>query len=189
MVDAKPSMTKAALIGGASAGVASSIPFVSCLNVLCCALVIGGGFLAGYLLSQEHRRFDAPFGAGDGAKVGVFAALFFALASGIVSFIVGLIVPTDMTEVVDQMRDSGMDPDQIEMIEGFMELFAGGGGAIGLFVGIGFNLLIGGIFCTIGGLIAGAVFKRKSTGAAAEQAFDEPPRPPQPPVPPVPPAP
>ncbi len=48
-MDKNPSMIKATVIGGLSAAVLSSIPLVSCLNVACCSLLIGGGFLASFI--------------------------------------------------------------------------------------------------------------------------------------------
>ena len=61
-----PSMLKATLIGGLTAGVVSGLPFVSALNACCCALVIGGGFLAAFIYSRDCQRAGVAFRPGSG---------------------------------------------------------------------------------------------------------------------------
>ncbi|MDH3627957.1 MAG: hypothetical protein OEV00_10545 [Acidobacteriota bacterium] len=159
-----PSMMKAAMIGGGAAGVASSIPLLGAINCACCALVIAGGFLAGYLQSQEHRRAGVGFLPGSGAKVGVFAAVFFAAAAALVGSLVSMAMPTspeDIDNSLAQLEESGLDPQMIEAIEGFVEMAAGNSGIVGFIMSFGFWLVVAAIFSTIGGLIAGKVFKHE----------------------------
>ena len=63
-MDNKPSMLKATAIGGLAAGFLSSIPFVACLNGLCCSLLIGGGFLAAFLYSRDVAAVGGVIGGG-----------------------------------------------------------------------------------------------------------------------------
>lgn len=152
----QPSMLKAAVIGGVSAGVLSSIPLVSCLNILCCALVIGGGFLAGFLYSKESEKAGVPFGTGQGAKVGLLAAPFYALTGSILGWVVTMIMgKPDVQDIIDQIESGGQEvpPEAVQ----FIEMMVGSSPIMGLI----FGLVIGGIFCTVGGLIAGAVMKKE----------------------------
>ena len=45
---------KSALIGGGAFGVAAALPYISMVNVACCALYIGGGVLAVYMYVKEQ---------------------------------------------------------------------------------------------------------------------------------------
>ena len=60
-MDKNPSMIKATVIGGLSAAVLSSIPLVSCLNVACCSLLIGGGLLASFVYSRDVAAVGGSF--------------------------------------------------------------------------------------------------------------------------------
>ena len=51
---------KPSLIAGAAFGAASGIPLLNCANLACCALAIGGGFLASYLWLKQAGPMAAP---------------------------------------------------------------------------------------------------------------------------------
>ena len=83
MSESTNNKVKPALIGGASLGVASGIPFLNVLNCACCALVVGGGFLAAWLyLKDQPPSPEPPWG--DGAIVGLLAGLFGAAVAVVV---------------------------------------------------------------------------------------------------------
>ncbi len=71
-----PSMLKATMIGGLTAGFVGGVPIIGAVNVCCCALVIAGGFLAAFLYSNECKSHGVEFRAGNGALVGLVAGLF-----------------------------------------------------------------------------------------------------------------
>ena len=159
----RPNILKAAAIGGAASAVAGAIPIVACLNVLCCALVVGGGFLADYINMSDHKKAGLAYGAGDGAKVGALAGVFNGVISGVLSVIVRLACGTpDMSEIFGPMQEQGMEipPAAMEMAESF---------ASGCVMAILFGLVIGVIFSAIGGLIGGSVLKVEA--AATEETF------------------
>ena len=79
MANQKPGMFVPALIGGVVAGVLSGIPRVSCL---CCLWIIGGAFLAAYLLAKDS---PVALTAGDGAIVGIFTGIVAAIVDSLVS--------------------------------------------------------------------------------------------------------
>ena len=60
----RPSMLKPTLIGGGVAGLLGGLPLIGAINACCCALIIGGGFLAAFLYSKECQGVGAEFRAG-----------------------------------------------------------------------------------------------------------------------------
>jgi hypothetical protein len=149
-------MLKSTLIGGALFGFLGGLPVVGALNCACCALFVGGGFLAAYLYSKECKGVGVAFKPGNGALVGLVAGLFYAVVTSIVGGIVKLIIPTDPEQVIDIMEQMGMPPENIDMAAKFIE---GSTGFMGLIVGFFLSLLLAAIFSTVGGLIGGAAFK------------------------------
>lgn len=159
----QPSMLKPALISGLVFGIAASIPILNFINCACCALIIGCGFVAAYLMSQQHRAAGIAFRAGNGATVGLVSGLVYGVVNGIVSAVVQLAFGMgEMTEVMEQLQSSGMDidPQVMEKITTFMETT---GPPALVLLGLFMAILFGAIFATLGGLIGGAVFKYQPT--------------------------
>ena len=171
----KPSMLKAALIGGGALGVAGGLPLVNFLNCACCALVIAGGFVAAYIYSKDCTRAAVAFRPGTGAMVGLIASPFYALASTIVGGLASLAWPQDMDEMIRQMEGSGMPPEAVEMIEKFASTSEG---VIGWILGFFLALLLAVVFSTLGGLIGGAVFKNEPAAPLSSPSGMPPPPPP-----------
>ena len=152
-----PSMLKATLIGGALFGFAAGLPLVGALNCACCALIIGGGFVAAYLYSKECRGQDVAFGPGPGALVGLVAGLFYAIANTLTSGVVQLVTGQSIEQVLEQIESMGQEiPPKAEP---FIEFMTSAGPLVLLVMGFFFSLLLAAVFSTIGGLIGGAVFK------------------------------
>ncbi|MCR4409200.1 MAG: hypothetical protein QHH43_00235 [Candidatus Saccharicenans sp.] len=70
-----------ALVGGALAGILSSIPFFHCL---CCLWVLAGGVLATYLLSDRASKQSTSYQVGDGLLTGALSGVFGAVISLII---------------------------------------------------------------------------------------------------------
>ena len=174
-MDNNPSMIKATVIGGLSAAVLSSIPLVSCLNIACCSLLIGGGFLASFIYSRDVAAAGGTFAVGNGAAVGLVTGGFYAVGTAVTSAITRVLIdinPAEQFELVrEQMEQSGnLPPEALEMLDqvsGFLET---SGGGLLFIIGFGFSLLLGAVFCTVGGLIGGAVFKKDPPAPAAPAA-------------------
>jgi hypothetical protein len=159
-------MLKATMIGGATAGFVSAVPIVGALNCLCCALVIGGGFLAAFLYSKECERAGFGFRAGSGASVGLVAGLFYAISASVFGelfgFLFRLVMPqlgdpeASMEQMTEMMEQLELSPEMVDMAAQWMETMQTPLGKILVFL---FNLLIAAVFSTIGGLIGGAAFK------------------------------
>ena len=151
---------KAALIGGGAVGVLAALPYVDMLNMACCALYIGGGVLAVYLyLKDQPSAEKAPYG--DGALVGLCAGAI----GGAVTTIVGTLVVAsgvgpgmgDLSVAFDQLEQEG-----IELPGIVREMFGGGGVTFTAFVvQLVLNVVMFGIFATLGGLLGVAIFKKK----------------------------
>ena len=183
MANESPSMLKAAAIGGGVAGIAAAIPIVNWLSCACCALILGGGFLAAFLYSRECAAQGVPFRAGNGALVGLAASPFYALAAGVLGALVQLAMGMDIDKSLEMMEQFGTDipPEALDFMEG---MSTWGFGTIFLF-GFLISLVLGAIFSTLGGLIGGAVFKSETHPPAPPAAAPPTPPAPSPAQPPV----
>ena len=151
---------KAALIGGGGFGVLAALPYIGMLNVVCCALYIGGGVLAAYLyLKDQPPAEKRPYG--DGALVGLIAGAI----GGVVATVVGALVlaaglgpdPGDAGAALDQLDQAGIElPDIVRDM-------MGGGGVSAAMLGtqLVINVILYGIFATLGGLVGVAIFHKK----------------------------
>ena len=148
---------KAALIGGGVFGVLAALPYISMLNVLCCALYIGGGVLAVYFYTKDQPRPEkAPYG--DGALVGLIAGAI----GGVVTTIVGALVLA--SGLGPDMGDPGAALEQagIEVPDIVRDMIGGGGvNATMLGTQLVLNVILFGIFATLGGLVGVAIFHKK----------------------------
>lgn len=138
--------TKAALIGGAVAGVLSIIPVI---NYCCILWAIGGGVLAVFMYMKGAGGTMTP---GDGAKLGVKAGLIAAGVYLLIALPMMLLMGGAMMS--DAMQQAGGDQ------------AIGAGALAGIGVGIVFiaaAILVG--FTTLGGVIGAAIFG-KGTSAA-----------------------
>jgi len=171
-----PSLLKATAIGGAAAGVASNIPFLGALNCLCCSLLIGGGVLAAYLHSKESRMAGVGFDVGRGAMVGAVTGVIYAVVSAVLGALRTVIFGNAVEKIVRQMESMGNDvpPEAMK----WLDMIASAGPMAALFWGLGLGLLLGLIFCTIGGLIGGAAFKFEPPAPAQPTGGTMPPPPP-----------
>ena len=155
---------RAALIGGVSAGILSALPYIQMLNALCCALFIGGGVLATYLyFKNQPPSAKRPYG--EGALIGLLAGVFSAIAGTIVGMAVmasgaGAGDAAQAAQAMAQLEDAGIElPDWVRSM-GSGEITAT---AIG--VSLVFNLILSGIFSTIGGLVGVAIFHQQDDTA------------------------
>jgi len=134
-----------ALVGGVTAGVLSFIPYVSALNCLCCAWVILGGMLAGFMLSRRtHNGITVGEGIATGGFSGVIAGIVYW--SGL-RLLAGPFVKEAFDKQLMQMPEQ-----QRQIAQQVLHLMMGPAGAV-------FCAVIYGVFGLIGGLIAGAIWK------------------------------
>lgn len=134
-----------AAIAGAAAAVftgiislgANLIPFIGLLNLACCLWLTGGGALAAYLLKKKVGKIELKDGAIVGALTGVFFAAIETVFTGILML-------------------SGLGANLAALRELMGDAATGTTAAIGV-LAIVFSfvmfLLVGTIFCTIGGVL------------------------------------
>lgn len=134
-------MIRPALIAGLVLGVLSQIPYLKCLNLFFCMLIITGGALAAYLLSNREKKLDAV----DGATVGIMFGFFYAF----VATIVGITIVTILGVIGIPLGVLSGVSDEIFVEKGIL-IFVG---VLGGFLKIGFNLLFGVVFGAIGGVL------------------------------------
>ena len=146
------SRSQAILIGGTFTGVLSALPIVSVANC-CCVWLIGGGVITANLLQQGQ---DEPIRLGDAAVGGCLAGVFAAFVSAVVSVPVQLVTQPLQRQMADILRgNADVPPEVAEMIEQFS-----GAGVSSVLFGFVFMLVLGTIFCTLGGLLGGVIFRR-----------------------------
>jgi hypothetical protein len=164
-----PPMYKPALISGVAFGVAGAIPIVNFINCACCALIIGCGFLAAYLQSQQCKSAGVTFTPGAGALVGLISGLIYGVVTTIISTLFQLAFGlNDWQQVLDQLDQLGtVDPEVMQQISGFMDST---GPLVIVLLSLFMSLLFGAIFGTVGGLIGGSVFKVEDPQAPAGSA-------------------
>lgn len=174
-----PSMIRPALISGVAFGVAGAIPVVNMLNCACCALIIGCGFVAAYLQSQQCKTAGTTFLANQGAQVGLLSGLVYGVVTTVVSSIINLLFGLgDWREIVEQMEEIGtLDPEVMDQVSRFMDST---GPSVMVLFGLFMSLLFGAVFATVGGLIGGSVFKVEVP--PAEPRYPPTDAPPPPPV-------
>jgi len=174
-----PSMLKPALIAGAAFGIAGAIPVLNWINCACCALILGCGFVAAWLLSRQSKAAGVGFTVGNGAVVGLASGVVYGIVTGVVSAaLTNLLGIGDFDDIVEQLEGIGtMDPEVLDQVSRFMDST---GPSVLALAGIFFSIVLGVIFGTLGGLIGGAVFK---TPPVATQSVVVPPPPPVQPAP------
>jgi hypothetical protein len=148
---------KAAITGGAIAGILSAIPFVNFVNICCCAWAILGGLLAAHLYVKGAQTPATPAdGATLGAIAGAVTAAIYLVIGVPLGFVVGSTMLSFLTDLV-----SRSDPAQAEALRRQMEASQNIGSAImnGL---IGAVLLF--IFSTLGGLLGVQLFEKRKGG-------------------------
>lgn len=87
--------TRAALIGGVTLGLLSSIPPISFANACCCVWVLGSGALAAYLYV---RKSPSPVLVGQGAELGVLVGLIGSVVSHSIGIPLALILGDTFNE-------------------------------------------------------------------------------------------
>lgn len=149
---------KAALIGGGVAGIASGLPYIGQVNTACCALYIGGGILAAYLLMKDAAPSEkAPYGGG--AVVGLLAGVI----GGVVATLT-LLITGGITDQADQVLESlRMAGGGVEIPQGLLDLFDTSEGASGglILLNLVSGVVFGAIASCIGGIVGMAIFHKK----------------------------
>jgi hypothetical protein len=148
-------MLQPALLGGLFIGILSALPIINIANC-CCLWITGGGLLAGYLAQQDDPR---PLTPGRGAMAGFLAGLAGAFFWLITAMAVDVVMaPLQERMVAEMVRNASDMPPEVRE---WLELLASQASSpFRLFAGVMFQLLAGGIFATLGGLLASVFFRQ-----------------------------
>ena len=149
---------KPALIGGVLLGLLSVIPFVSALNVCCCAWAILGGMLASYLYVKNSATPATP---GDGAILGAMAGGFGALVAIILGVPISYAMGPTMRNMMIGLLEN-MDPQQADMMRRQLEM--AGDSIVPVIINQVILAVLLFIFSLIGGLIGVAIFEKRKGG-------------------------
>jgi hypothetical protein len=148
-------MYQPALLGGLFIGILSALPFISVGNC-CCLWIIGGGFFAAYLDSQNtSQNLTVGRGALDGFLAGVVGA-FVWLAVAIA--LDGLIGPLQREFAEEMARRSDAMPPEVRAW--FETVASQSASPFRWVLGFLFQLFIGMVFAPVGGMLAATFFKK-----------------------------
>lgn len=156
-------MLKPILIGGGAMGLASSIPGLSCLNLCCCLLGLGGGALSAWLYFKDTTISEpAPYGP----------AAIVGLGSGAVGGVIVTVLGTLIQMAVGTgMQDMGQVFDQLDLppeAQQFLETTVSGGASPAmLMISFFMNLVLYGIFGALGAILLVAIMQKKGGGSSA----------------------
>jgi hypothetical protein len=164
----KPSYLQAALIGGAVAGVLSSLPIIYLGNACCCLWIVTGGLLAAYVLQQDQ---PAPLRPADGALVGLLAGVVGAILALVISIPIDLLTAPFERGIVQRLRESAgdMPPELRDAIDNVINNREGGA-VVGIAMRAAsffLSLFVGSAVSSVGGLLGAVIFGRSRTPEVA----------------------
>jgi hypothetical protein len=148
------------LIGAVVTGVLSA-SYLSFINTVCCLGVIIGGMVA---VQQYTSRTGRALQSGDGAVIGALAGVGGAVLGSVFDAALRPL-NLDSTSISQGMMEQWMQSmeGQQGMSPEMMQQFQGGEGSIMMFVvGLGFSVVLYGIFGAIGGALGTAFFGEES---------------------------
>lgn len=159
--------TKAALIGGVSFGIASALPYLEMINVVCCALYVAGGALASYLYlktlptppATAPYKDPAPAPYKDGAVVGLLAGVFGGVAYALAATLLSMagVGSEDAAQAIATMKQQGIEPPPF-----VLDMMGANGASMSMFfTALVVGVILFGIFGTLGGLLGVAIFTKK----------------------------
>ena len=146
-----------ALIGGATLGILSTLPYIRAGNCVFCLWVLAGGAIATFLLNKQR-----PGGLkyGDGATAGVFSGLFGAIVATIVGIPVKMLQKAELEQAGQQISQSQMPPAVKEFV---LQAMQPGINVTFLLIGLVIGIIIYSIFAAAGGALMVAILNRKKT--------------------------
>ena len=89
-----------AILGGLFIGVISGLPFISVINMCCCAGVIAGGVLVTYLLQQNS---PVPVATSEAAIQGLLAGVIGGIVMTLITAALASVIACPA--MLDQIRD------------------------------------------------------------------------------------
>ena len=145
-----------AALGGLFIGVLSALPVVSLANC-CCLWIIGGGYLAAYLMQQDYPgAITTVDGAVVGFLSGIVGALVFTLAVIPVDLVMGPLQAQLLRRILS--TNGEIPPELRNLLENLAT--PPSSPVVASFFRLGLMLLVGVVFAPVGGIL-GALFSRR----------------------------
>jgi hypothetical protein len=145
-----------AALGVLFIGVLSALPLISVGNCCCCLWIVSGGAIAAYLqVQQQNRSLTGGEGAAVGALAGVIGAFVWLPIAGVVAMLLGPLQEMVVEQILQNATD--MPPQARE----FLERMGEDEGVVGYVLAFVFQLFVGSVFASIGGVLGAMYFKRE----------------------------
>lgn len=179
----KNAIVMPALAGGLLVGIASAIPLVNLLNCLCCAWVVAGGYLAGYLYLRSVPPGSRIVTYGDavvlGLVTGVFGTIVWAVMEIPLTFFqLGFQLGTAQLEQIRRGLEEAQLPQQLQ--DALLQYLGSAELTLAMMVfGLLINLVVSVAFCIVGSLLSFIVIG-KPEEMLGSTAAGTPPAPPTP---------
>jgi hypothetical protein len=155
MTQQRPGPFMPALVGGAAAGVLTSIPFLGCF---CCLWIIGGAMLSAHLYAKNS---PASLTSGDGAIVGIFAGIVAAVVTSVLSLPLQAINREFARKFMDQV--SQWFQKMPSEWDAWLQRSARGTTLAMFLFGLVVSAAVFAVFGALGGVIGTSLFGKKKT--------------------------
>jgi len=157
---------KAAVIGGVTWGVLTSIPGVNFLNFFCCAWIVMGGALAAYVYVGKSPR---PVLRAEGAQLGAMAGVIGTLVAWAIGIPLSLVLSGTTNRLLVSLMER-LDPQQGEQLRRILEQ-AQSMPLSQRLPSIIISALVGAVvyiaFSTLGGLLGVSMFEKRKPDTGA----------------------
>jgi len=162
----EPPKLQPALFGGLVIGVLSALPIISLGNCCCCLWVVSGGVIAAWIMQANH-----PYAitVADGAVAGLLAGLVGAVVLLLLSVPISITLGPIHERLLERLVESSTDlpPAMREMFENARA----DRGPIGLAISFVFQLVVGSMFSTVGGILGALLFRKGPAAGTAPPAY------------------
>lgn len=153
MAEPRPGPLVPAVVGGAAAGLLSSVPLLSCF---CCLWIIGGAMLAANLYARNSPASLTP---GDGAVVGIFSGIAAAVTASFVNLAFQPANREIARRFADQMEQ--MFPNLSPEWDAALRSSSQAGSLAMFLFGVLVQAVVFAVLGALGGVIGASLFGRK----------------------------
>ena len=152
MSDKTQSILLAGVVCGVATAIVSQIPVLG--GCLCCMTYMGAGVMGVWHFTNATEQ--TIMSSGEGAGMGALAGIVAAIAASVLGYaFLALGIGPGIEEALDQLYDSGLEQEQLDMIEGFIRSPL-------LWVGsVVVSTLFGTMLGAVGGAIGVSIFAKK----------------------------
>jgi hypothetical protein len=135
--------------------VLSALPIISAGNCCCCLWVVAGGIVAAWIMQANH---PSAITVADGAMVGLLAGLIGSVVMLLLSIPISITLGPIQERFIERLLESSGD-----LPPGLKDAFEnarGRPGPLGILITFVFQLVVGSIFATVGGMLGTLIFRK-----------------------------